>query len=196
MVTISPRYVALLLAAICGPCRAQEHSAALAGRVRDRNAPLSQVTVGLHSENSNQVLATTVTANDGSFGFAGLPCGGAFTLAFSRAGWETRRVSHLQLRCNSTVQVRVVLDSAAEPPRHRAPPEITDESPWWGTQFGQLQLTDLPNARNIWSLLQAQEPATVTDRIDVGGMDAAGGHPYPITTSEDTLEEDACAGVH
>src|SRR6185437_8798898 len=38
-------------------------------------------------------------------------------------------------------------------------------------QFGPLQLEDLPNARNIWSLLQAQEPSTVTDRIDVGGME-------------------------
>jgi hypothetical protein len=49
---------------------------------------------------------------------------------------------------------------------------MTDESPWWGTQFGQLQLAALPNARNIWSLLQAQEPSTVTDRIDVGGMES------------------------
>ena len=171
MVTCSPRCVALLLVAICGPCRAQEHSAALAGSVRGDHAALSQVTVRLFSENSNQILAATVTAGDGGFAFAGLPCG-SYTLAFSRAGWAPRSISHLLLRCDSTVQVKVALyHPAAEPLRHRAPPEITDESPVWGTQFGQLQLADLPNARNIWSLLQTQEPSTVTDRIDVGGLE-------------------------
>jgi hypothetical protein len=34
-----------------------------------------------------------------------------------------------------------------------------------------LQLAGLPNARNIWSLLQTQEPSTVTDRIDVAGLE-------------------------
>ena len=160
-----------LLVLSASPCRAQEHSAALAGFVSGDHAALPQVTVRLLSENSTHVLAHTVTAGDGGFGFAGLPCGGSFTLAFSRAGWEARHIRHLQLRCDSTLQVKMVLYSASEPPRHRASPEITDESPWWGTQFGQLQLADLPNARNIWSLLQTQEPSTVTDRIDVGGLE-------------------------
>jgi hypothetical protein len=171
MVTISPRYVALLLVAICGPCRAQEHSAALAGSIIGDHAALPQVTVRLLSENSSHILAATLTVHDGGFTFAGLPCGDSFTLAVSRAGWEPRRISHLLLRCDSTLQVKVVLYPPDEPPRRRAPPEITNESPWWGTQFGQLQLADLPTARNIWSLLQTQEPSTVTDRIDVGGME-------------------------
>ncbi|HYL95765.1 MAG TPA: carboxypeptidase-like regulatory domain-containing protein [Terriglobales bacterium] len=161
----------LLLVLCASPGSAQEHTAALSGAVRGQNAGLPQVTVRLHSEKPNQVLATTVTANDGSFGFAGLPCGDSFTLAFSRTGWEPRRIRHLQLRSNSTVRVIVFLYSASEPSYRRAPPQITDQSPWWGTQFGPLQLDDLPNARNIWSLLQAQEPSTVTNRIDVGGME-------------------------
>jgi carboxypeptidase family protein len=171
MVTIARRYVALLLVTFCGSCCAQEHST-LAGRVRSRNAALSQVTVRLLSENSNQILAATVTADDGSFGFADLPCGGSYTLAFSRAGWEARHIRLLQLRCDTTLQVKVVLYPASEPPCHRTPAQITEQSPWWGTQFGQLQLADLPNARNIWSLLQTQEPSTVTDRIDVGGLES------------------------
>ncbi len=133
MFLLRPLAAFLLLVPCASLGGAQEHSAALAGRVRGDNAALPQVKVRLLSANSNQILAATVTGGDGSFGFAGLPCGGSFILAFSRAGWETRRVSHLQLRCNSTVQVTVVLYPASEPPRHRAPPEITDESPWWGT---------------------------------------------------------------
>ena len=63
----------LLLLVLCAsPGSAQEYTAALAGAVHSENAVLPQVTVRLHSENPNQVLATTVTANDGSFGFDGL----------------------------------------------------------------------------------------------------------------------------
>src|SRR5690348_13687741 len=57
----------LLLLVLCAsPGSAQEHTAALSGAVRGQNAGLPQVIVRLHSEKPNQVLATTVIANDGS----------------------------------------------------------------------------------------------------------------------------------
>jgi len=171
MVTTSPGYVALLLVIICAPCRAQEHSAALAGAVHGQGALLPDVTARLLAENFKQVLATSVTGSDGRFAFSGLPCGDSYTLTFSSPGWETRRLPHLQLRCDSTLHLGVVLESSVEPPRHLAPPEISDQLPWWGTQFGALQIADLPNTRNIWSLLQTQEPSTVTNRIDIAGLE-------------------------
>ena len=170
MLTNSRGCVALLLVICCGLCRAQPHSAALAGTVLGRGAGLPQVEVRLfHS--ANQVVASSVTGPAGTFSFVGLPCGDFYALTFSRPGWQGRKISHLQLRCDSTLQVRVVLYAATEAPRHPAPPEFADQSPWWGTQFGELQIEDLPNARDIWSLLQTQEPSTVTDRIDIAGLE-------------------------
>jgi hypothetical protein len=170
MVTNS-RCVALLLIVCCGLCRAQPRFAALAGTVLGQAAGLPQVEVRLLHSDSSQVWASTVTGRAGTFSFVGLPCGDFYALTFSRPGWRARRIGHLQLRCDSTLQVKVVLYAATEALRHRAPPEIADRSPWWGTQFGQLQIEDLPNARDIWSLLRTQEPSTVTDRIDIAGLE-------------------------
>lgn len=110
----------LLLLVLCVALGgAEEHTAGLSGAVSGQNAGLPQVTVRLHSEDSNQGLRTTVTAKDDSFGFAALPCADSFTLAFSRAGWKTRRISPLHLRRNRTVRVIVFLyfGAAWNPPR-------------------------------------------------------------------------------
>src|SRR5579864_2221056 len=171
MVTLSRGCIALLLIVACGLGRAQERTTALTGAVRARGAGLSRVKVLLWGADSRQILASSLTGREGRFSFVGLPCGGLSTLTLSRPGWVSRRVRNLQLRCESTLEIKLVLYSAADPPRHPAPPEITDELPWWGTLFGQLQLEDLPNARNIWSLLQTQEPSTVTSRIAIGGLE-------------------------
>ena len=40
----------------------------------------------------------------------------------------------------------------------------------WGTRFSDTSLESLPNARNLWSLLQSQDPSIVTNRLDVGGL--------------------------
>src|SRR5215469_4305257 len=49
-------------------------------------------------------------------------------------------------------------------------PSTADEKLSWGTRFSDTSLESLPNARNIWSLLQSQDPSTVTNRLDVGGL--------------------------
>ncbi len=168
---ISRGCVALLLAISCGPCRAQERSAALAGIVRGQGSALPQVNVVLQPADSTQAAVAAVTGADGSFSIVGLLCGDNYTLTFSRPDWGTRQILHLQLRCDSTVEVKIVLYPSADTPSHPKPAEITNGLPWWGTQFGELQIEDLPNARNIWSLLQTQEPSTVTNRIDVAGLE-------------------------
>jgi hypothetical protein len=47
------------------------------------------------------------------------------------------------------------------------------EAVWFGTQFDGLDIERLPNGRNIWSLLQTQEPSTITNRFDVAGTHPA-----------------------
>ena len=39
-----------------------------------------------------------------------------------------------------------------------------------GSYLDEMNFDELPNARNIWSLLENQEPSAVTNRIDVGGL--------------------------
>lgn len=172
MVTISRGCVALLLLIVaCGLGQAQERTAALSGTVHSPAGPLPRVAVRLTKARSHQLLAASLTDGDGRFRLVGLPCGGPSTVNFSRAGWISRKIRQVQLRCDSTLQVRLTLYLAADPPRRPAQPEISDQLPWWGTQFGQSQLENLPNARNIWSPLQTQEPSTVTSRIDIAGLE-------------------------
>ena len=159
---------ALLLA--CGLCAAQQHSGTLAGSVQSQSQALAEVKVRLLRPASDQVAANAVTGSNGRFSFVGLPCG-EYSLSFFRPGWRTRHLAHLQLRCDTTVQIRIALSPGADGPTREPAPEITDQLPWWGTQFSQLQIEDLPNARNIWSLLEAQEPSAVTSRIDIAGLE-------------------------
>ena len=46
----------------------------------------------------------------------------------------------------------------------------TDDNVSWGTRFTDISIGGLPHARNIWSLLQSQDSSTVTNRLDVGGL--------------------------
>jgi hypothetical protein len=57
----------------------------------------------------------------------------------------------------------------------QAPPrsQVVDEDVWFGTNFTDFALHQLPNGRNIWSLLQGQEPSTVTNRLEIGGTETA-----------------------
>ena len=50
----------------------------------------------------------------------------------------------------------------------------TPRDPWAsdrGDRIDQARLDGLPSARNIWSVLQTQEPSTVTNHVDEGGID-------------------------
>src|SRR5215475_14659941 len=46
----------------------------------------------------------------------------------------------------------------------------TDNQIVWGTRFTDTSMQALPNTRSIWSLLQSQDPSTVTSHLDVGGL--------------------------
>jgi carboxypeptidase family protein len=103
MVARYSRIVALLLAGCACMCAAQEHTAALLGTVRGNGGPLPEVRVLLQSSDSSRTLADTITTANGTFLLAGLTCGNDFSLLLSRSGWRTRRITHLQVRCASTL---------------------------------------------------------------------------------------------
>lgn len=46
----------------------------------------------------------------------------------------------------------------------------TPAGTWWGSDFGELEIDHLPNTRRISSLLENQDPFTVTEPFDTGGL--------------------------
>jgi hypothetical protein len=163
-------WTSILLAALSSTCLAQSHSGNVYGMVMGAGTPLQDVQVRLLRDNMSQGIGETVTDAKGHFRFGALPWG-AYSLDFSADGWQSKRV-RIRLRPSSTLSVNITLRAAGT---DQAVPrsETVYEDVWFGTNFTNFQFKQLPNGRNIWSLLQDQEPSTVTNRMEAGGTEAA-----------------------
>ena len=160
---------AILLVVLSGVAMAQSHSGNLLGVVQGSGRTLTRVHVRLLRQDSSSV-AETVTDASGRFRFIGLTWG-TYTLDLAADGWQSRRIL-IEVRSDSTVYVRTTLSPLASD-RGPAPVEVVDQDVWFGTQFDDFAIQKLPNGRNIWSLLQGQEPSTVTNRFEIGGLQTA-----------------------
>lgn len=149
---------------------AQAPSSNIRGTVSGSGRPLPAVEVRLLHKNNAQPLRESKTDSDGRFELPSLGWG-SYELEFSADGWQSRQL-HIELRPSSTLNVNVVLVAAGS---EQAPPrsQVVDEDVWFGTNFTDFALQQLPNGRNIWSLLQGQEPSTVTNRLEIGGTETA-----------------------
>ena len=146
---------------------AQTRSSRLLGVVTGAGRPVGGVQVRL-SRAGTYPGAEAATDARGRFSFVGLSWG-AYVLDFSREGWQSHRLPHIELASNTTLNVSITL---SRPASTRVTPEhYLDQDVWWGTQFTELATEKQPNGRNIWSLLQSQEPSTVTNRLDIGGLE-------------------------
>ena len=163
-------WTALLLGALSVAAVAQSRSGNVYGVVSGSGRPVRAVHVRLLQENVPQAVRETVTGADGRFRFAGLPWG-AYTLEFVAEGWLSRKI-RVEIRPDSTLNVSAELSTAGA---EQAPPRshVVDEDVWVGTNFTNFEIKQLPNGRNIWSLLQGQEASTVTNRFEIGGMETA-----------------------
>src|SRR5215813_6194324 len=74
------------------------------------------------------------------------------------------------LRAATTVLLLFSSSSILNSQSDSSSPSTADDKLSWGTCFSDTSLEALPNARNIWSLSQSQDPSTVTNRLDVGGL--------------------------
>jgi len=117
------------------------------------------------------VVSQSVTDAAGRFSAAGLSPG-TYDLELLQAGRQIKKVSGLELSSATSLEVTVELVTAAAPPGEASISSLRVENRGadWGTAFGPPSRRRLPNAGNIWSILESQEPATVTDRLDVGGL--------------------------
>lgn len=161
--------VAIVVLVMSTSGRAQSPSAVVYGVVQGADVPLADVTIRLLPAGQSQPAAHWVTGADGRFRFAGL-IWGRYRLEFAAAGWQSRTVN-IDLRSDGTLWLNTTLVPLAAEKSPRS--QLLDESVWHGTQFGDLQIRQLPNGRNIWSLLEAQEPSTVTNRFDIAGLQTA-----------------------
>ncbi len=163
-------WTAILLVALSASGLAQSRSASLLGVIQGSGSALAGVHVRLFREGSSQPVAETTTDTAGRFRFAGLTWG-SYNLDLAADGWQSRRIL-VEIRSGSTLYLRATLSPLAGE-QTPAAVNLVDEDVWFGTQFDELAMQELPNGRNIWSLLQAQEPSTVTNRLEIGGTEAA-----------------------
>ena len=136
------------------------------------NERLAGVQVHLSSEDTRPPIAETTTDKTGRVRFVGLHPG-VYTLELTLSGWQSKRVSHLEVRAASTLDLEVVLSPAGGSPQPGPSARSLDRDVWWGMHFGKGSNRKLPNTRRIWSLLESQETSTVTDKLDIGGLETA-----------------------
>jgi hypothetical protein len=140
------------------------------GRVSDTSqAVLPGVTVTVASP-SLMGVQTAVTDSGGNYRFPALPPG-TYTVTFELPGFTTLKRENIQIAMGFTAAVNVELAVASL----QETVTVTGDSPVIDTSSTRVQqnfkleaLQEIPNARDLWSLL-AVTPGVGMSRIDVGG---------------------------
>jgi hypothetical protein len=151
-------------------CRAQGVPGTVVGVVTALSGkPLPSSRVGLSAQNSQVPILAMTTDLAGKFKFVAVPPG-FYTLEATLPGWRNLRKPGVEVPPAGTLEIRIILaPSSAAAASVLA--ELDRRDVGWGKTLGDLSLRRLPNARNVWSLLENQEPSTVTNRIDIGGLE-------------------------
>src|SRR5437762_5298097 len=140
------------------------------GKVVDSSqAVLPGVTVTVASP-SLMGVQTSVTDGGGNYRFPALPPG-SYTVTFELPGFNTLKRENIQIAMGYTAAVNVELAVASL----QETVTVTGDSPVIDTSSTRVQqnfkleaLQEIPNARDLWSLL-AVTPGVGMSRIDVGG---------------------------
>ena len=160
----------LTLALSASTTPAQLPAATIVGVVRDQDGKgIAGVKISLSRAGSRAVLAQTKTTNDGQYAFPGLDAD-AYRIDFSAEGWTERIISNVEVRANGTLEVSVALSQTTAAAGRASEPSIIDREVSWGRLFGKTLFERLPSSRTVWSILESQEPSTVTDVLDTGGL--------------------------
>ena len=107
---------------------------------------------------------------DGAFALAGIPAGD-YALGIEAAGLVPQEIPRLAIEPASRLFIRFTLQAAGRPPLSPEAPLIVDESPLaTRTTLSAAQIDNLPTGHSVWSLIENQDFAATTNRIDVGGL--------------------------
>jgi carboxypeptidase family protein len=142
----------------------------ISGKVADSSqAVLPGVTVTVASA-SLMGVQTAVTDAGGNYRFPALPPG-TYTVTFELPGFNTLKRENIQIAMGFTAAVNAELQVASL----QETVTVTGDSPVIDTSatrvqqnFKLEQLQEIPNSRDLWSLL-AVTPSVTMGRIDVGG---------------------------
>ena len=140
------------------------------GKVADSSGGvLPGVTVNAASP-SLMGMQSSVTDTGGNYRFPALPPG-SYTVTFELPGFNTLKRENIQISMGFTATVNVELAVASL----QETVTVTGDSPVIDTSSTRVQqnfkleaLQEIPNSRDLWSLL-AVTPAVTMGRIDVGG---------------------------
>lgn len=161
------------LLALAAPAWAQTQTGRIFGQVLDPDGePLPGVTITLSSP-AMMATQTRVTDVQGRYLFVALPPG-EYQAEFSLEGFQTLVREGLPVSIAQTATIDVTLQLSSVQERVT----ITGEAPMVdikdttvSTTFNEQALQNVPSARDVWSILEHQAPAVVTDRADVGGSE-------------------------
>src|ERR1700694_1822883 len=170
--------VAVLAASLLAPSAfAQGGGASTTGSINGKVADssggvLPGVTVTAASP-SLMGVQTSVTDTGGNYRFPALPPG-TYTVTFELPGFNTLKRTNIQIAMGFTAAVNVELAVASL----NETVTVTGDSPVIDTSSTRVQqnfkleaLQEIPNSRDMWSLL-AVTPSVSMGRIDVGGTRA------------------------
>jgi len=168
--------VAIVVACLCAASAAfaqgggASTTGSISGKISDSSgAVLPGVTVNATSP-SMMGIQTAVSDTGGTYRFPALPPG-TYNLAFELPGFNTLKREGIIITMGFTANVNVELAVAAV----QETVTVTGDSPVIDTSNTRVQqnfkleaLQEIPNARDMWSLL-AVTPSVQMSRIDVGG---------------------------
>ncbi len=165
----------ILFIAPCHTSSAAPADGAVEGTVRGtaNAAGLPGVEVAVSRFGELDFLSASTDA-DGTFRFLGLTSG-SYDLRFAKDGYRGRIVRSVRVASGRVTVVAVELPTKTSVPLQPLIVNWKGEpaAPWdisHGSVFDRTRIASLPSPRNIWALLENQDPASVTNRVDVGGI--------------------------
>jgi Carboxypeptidase regulatory-like domain len=179
----------------------------ISGEVKDaQGGVLPGVTVTATSP--AQIGALTAVTNDvGIYRFPAVPPGD-YKLSYELSGFQTnvREGIRITLGFNAQVNVTLAVATLQETVTVSGNSPVIDTSATRiQTNFDQQRLADLPNARDMWSLL-ASTPSVTLNRVDVGGSTMGtqttyfaygySGQNRPLIEGINTTEGTSAAGFY
>jgi hypothetical protein len=172
--TIRLTVFSLLLILVATIAHTQTQTGGIVGNITDpENNPVPGTTVTLSSPALIRGTVTTQSDEDGYYRFTSL-APGTYRMEFANQGFRSLVREGIVVRVSSTISVNATLE--VNPVSEAL--VVSGESPvvdikqtTIGTNFSKEILEEVPNARDIWSLME-QTPAVVTDKINVGGIES------------------------
>jgi hypothetical protein len=166
-----PLFILLLVATLA---HAQTQTGGIVGNLSDADSnAIPGATVTLSSPALIRGSMTAQTDTQGYYRFVNL-APGTYRLEFTMQGFRSLVREGIDVRVGATISVNATLE--VNPVSEAL--VVSGESPvvdikqtTVGTNFPKEIIEEVPNARDIWSLME-QTPAVVTDKVNVGGIES------------------------